>query len=98
MKAAASLLQFFSDKEFSVPVWEVALLVLINSICILLGRYKLGLFISYSFVFYWGFMLNRPYFVDILGNTTFGFFLYVVAGIVMAIIIIIGLFIKGTDE
>jgi hypothetical protein len=98
MKTGISLLQFFSDKEFSVPVWEVALLVFINSICILFGRYKLGLFISYFFVFYWGFMLNRPYFVDILGNMTFGLYLYVAAGIIMTIVIIIGLFIKRAGD
>jgi hypothetical protein len=98
MKEGISLLQFFSDKEFSVPVWEVALLIFINSVCILLGRYKLGLFISYFFVFYWGFMLNRPYFVDMLGNMTLGLYLYATAGVVMAIIIVIGLFIKRAGE
>jgi len=98
MNTAISLLQFFSDKEFSVPVWEVAILVFINSICILLGRYKLGLFISYFFVFYWGFMLNRPYFVDILGNMTLGLYLYAISGVVMAIIIVIGLFIKRAGD
>jgi hypothetical protein len=98
MKAGISLLQFFSDKEFSVPLWEVALLVFINSVCILLGRYKLGLFVSYFFVFYWGFMLNRPYFVDILGNMTLGLYIYAGAGMVMAVVIIIGLFIKSPGE
>jgi hypothetical protein len=98
MNTGISLLQFFSEKDFSVPVWEVALLILINSICILLGRYKLGLFISYFFVFYWGFMLNRPYFIDMLGNMTLGLYLYAAAGVIMAFIIVIGLFIKRAGE
>jgi hypothetical protein len=94
MEPVIGLLQFLSGKDFSVPLWEIALLVLINSICLLLGRHRLGLIVAYFFVFYWGFIFNSRYFLNMLGDLTWGLYIYVVLGIVMAIIFLIGLFVK----
>lgn len=95
MDANKSFLEFFSGMEFSVPLWEVALLVVISSVCLLLGKHKLGLITSYFFMFYWGFVINRTYFVDTLGNATIGLYIYSIAGIVMAVIVITGFFVKS---
>jgi hypothetical protein len=94
MESVIGLLQFLSAKDFSVPLWEVILLVFINSMCLLLGRHRLGLIVSYFFVFYWGFIFNSKYFVNILGEFTWGLYIYVVSGVMMAIIFLIGLFVK----
>jgi len=94
MKPVIGLLQFFSDKDFAVPLWEVILLVLINSICLLLGRHRLGLIVSYLFVFYWGFIFNSTYFVNMMGYFTWGLYIYVISGVVMAIIFLISFFVK----
>ncbi len=94
MKSVIGLLQFFSDKDFSVPLWEVILLVLINSICLLLGRHRLGLIVSYLFVFYWGFIFNSTYFVNMMGYFAWGLYIYVISGLVMAIIFLISFFVK----
>jgi hypothetical protein len=94
MKPVIGLLQFFSDKDFAVPLWEVILLVLINSICLLLGRHRLGLIVSYLFVFYWGFIFNSTYFVNMMGYFAWGLYIYAISGVVMAIIFLISFFVK----
>ncbi len=88
------IVEFLTAKEFSVPVWEVILLVVINSICLLLGRHRLGLIVSYLFVFYWGFIINKGYFIDLLGNMTWGLYVYAISGVLMVVIAVIGFFVK----
>lgn len=95
MKPTISFLEFFSSKDFAVPIWEVVLLIIINSVCLLFGKHKFGLLVSYFFVFYWGFVLNRGYFTDVLGNITWGLYVYSISGIMMATIIIISFFVKS---
>ncbi len=94
MESVISLLRFLSGKDFSVPLWEVILLVLINSICLLLGRHRLGLIVSYLFVFYWGFIFNSTYFVNMMDYFAWGLYIYVISGVVMAIIFLISFFVK----
>ena len=62
------------------------------TLCMLFGRHKLGLMISYSFVFFWGFIFNRSYFVDLLGNTSGGLYSYALFGLLMAVLAIVGMF------
>ena len=95
MNAIKSFVESFSGMEFSIPLWELVLLVVISSICLLLGKHKAGLLTSCFFMFYWVFIFNWAYFVDALGNATIGFFLYCVAGFVMAGIVITGFFIES---
>jgi len=86
---------FMSDKEFSIPMWEVFLLMIVNSVCLLLGKHKTGLVVSYIFVFHWGYVFNRSNFVDLLGNMTWGMYIYTILGALMAIVIIIGFFVRS---
>ena len=86
---------FLSDKSLSVPLSQVLLFTLLMTLCLLFGRHKLGLLVSYSFVFYWGFVFNRSYFIDLLGNTTTGLYTYTLFGFLMAGRAIIGMFQKG---
>ncbi|MCX5799014.1 MAG: hypothetical protein NTU90_05570 [Proteobacteria bacterium] len=39
--------------------------------------------------------MNRGYFTDVLGNITWGLYVYSISGIIMAIIIIISFFVKS---
>src|SRR5208282_5758934 len=87
------VLSFLSEGEgLSIPFGQVLIFVLVNSYCLLLAKYKLGLLVTYCFVFYWGFILNREYFIDRFGNTSAGLIFYVLAGILMIIIFIISFF------
>ncbi len=94
MQAPSLIIEFFTGKEFSVPLWEVALLVVINSICLLLGRHRLGLIVTYFFVFYWGFILNRGLFTDMLGNMTCGLYLYGSSGIALGAVFLVSFFVR----
>lgn len=92
METIKTLINFFSDKELSVPLGQVAILVIINSFCLLVGKHKLGLLISYVFVLFWGFILNKDYFVAILGGTSWGLAIYAISGFAMVIMFILGFF------
>jgi len=82
---------FLSDKTLSVPLSQVLLFTLLMTICMLFGRHKLGLMVSYSFVFFWGFIFNRNYFIDLLGQTTMGLYLYTLFGLLMAVLAVVGM-------
>jgi hypothetical protein len=85
---------FLADKTLSVPLSQVMLFALIITLCMLFGRHKMGLLVSYAFVFYWGFIFNRPHFIDMLGNNTTGLYVYTIFGFSMAVLAIIGMFQK----
>ena len=97
MEHLHDIYSFFSGKEFSIPLWEVVVYVIIISFCLLYGRYRVGLIASYCFVFYWGFILNLDTFVNILGETTWGMHLYVFSGFLMFIVAIAGFFFQSRD-
>ena len=87
--------QFLVDKTFSVPLGQVLLFTLLLTFCMLLGKHKLGLIVSYAFVFYWGFIFNRPYFISMFGDTSYGLYAYGFFGFFMAFLAILGLFQKS---
>lgn len=82
---------FLSDKTLSVPLSQVLFFTLLMTLCLLFGRHKLGLLISYSFVFFWGFVFNRSYFVDLLGNNSSGLYTYTFFGFLMAVLAVVGM-------
>ena len=86
---------FFSDKSLSDPLSQVMLFALVITLCMLFGKHKMGLLVSYAFVFYWGFIFSRPYFIDMLGNNTMGLYAYTIFGFGMAVLSIVGMFQKG---
>ncbi len=86
---------FLADKSLTVPLSQVMLFALIMTLCMLFGRHKMGLLIAYAFVFYWGFIFNRSYFIDLLGNSTMGLYGYTIFGFGMAVLAIVGMFQKS---
>lgn len=97
MNVLYSIWEFLNDKNFSVPLGQLVVFVVINSFCLLFGKYKLGLLLTYCFVFYWGFLFNKDYFVDMLGNTTWGLYIYAISGIAMSVTAIVGFFQESKD-
>ena len=84
--------ELFSDQYFTIPAMQVVFFMLVNSLCLLFGRFKLGLLVSYCFAFYWGLVFNGSLFVDLWGNTTDGFTVYLVSGLAMLVIAVVGFF------
>jgi hypothetical protein len=92
-----TFIEFFGDKDFSLPIWEITILIILVSACLILGKHKVGLILAYIGLFYWGFIFNRAYIVDLLGGATWAVYVYSAAGVVMAIMAILALFIKGDE-
>ena len=75
------LANFFADKILSVPLSQVMLYEVIVNLCMLLRRRKMGLFVSYAFVFYLELILNKPYIIDLLRKDKMGLYVYTIFGV-----------------
>jgi hypothetical protein len=88
---------FLLGENLSIPLWEVLVFITINSICLLFGRNKSGLIISYCFAFYWGFIFNVKHFINVAGQSTWGMTVYVLSGVIMVCVIFTGFFVESRD-
>ena len=52
-------MEMFLTKEFTIPLYQVGLLLLLGSVAFFLGKEKLAILINYLFVFYWAYWLNN---------------------------------------
>ncbi len=52
-------MEFFHTTELVIPLFQVALLLMLSTLALLFGRIKLALLVNYLFTFYWGYLLNR---------------------------------------
>lgn len=80
--------------ELSIPLYQLALFVLLITFCMLFQRNKLGLAVSYVFVFYWGYFYN----IDNIYNsseefTSFALW-YFLAGVIILLLAIVSFFSK----
>ena len=64
----------------------------ISTLCFFFRRYKLGLMISFAYVFNWGFLHASANFVDMMGKPTMGLFVYLASGLMMAVSVVISFF------
>jgi hypothetical protein len=90
-------LAFISETSLAATLGQVIIFIAFNTFCLLFQRYRLGLLISYCFVFYWGFIANSGYFIDKLGNTTWGLPIYAVSGACMLLMAVVG-FMQGESH
>ena len=77
---------------FAIPVGQMASYVFFSTICFFFRRYKLGLMLSFAYVFNWGFLHGTANFVDAIGRPTMELFLYLGSGLVMAMLVLVGFF------
>ncbi len=84
--------EFLSTNEFTIPLSQVVFYVFFSTLCFFLRKYKLGLMISYAFVFNWGFLHSSATFVNMAGKPTTGLFIYLASGLMMAVLVVIGFF------
>jgi hypothetical protein len=88
---------FFMDTTFSVPLAQMVIFVGLVSVCMLLGRYRFGLVVTLAFVFFWSFVLNFRYFVDLLNTVRWGLQLYALSGLLLFAMILMGLFLQRSE-
>ncbi|MBF0463774.1 MAG: hypothetical protein HQK88_00665 [Nitrospirae bacterium] len=87
----STLIGFLTDKEFSIPLAQMLLFVIANSVCLLLGKFRLGLVVTYMFVFFWGYIYKREFLIATFEKTEWGVPLYAFFGTFILIMGTIGL-------
>ena len=92
MENINSILGNFGGAAFSIPLGQMVLAFGLCLMCLLWGRHKWGLLVSYFFIFYWGFIANRLYWVDLLGGSTFGLFFFVFCGLGLILMGVVSVF------
>lgn len=88
---------FLENLNLHIPLSQIILAALLSSLFLIIGKHKMGLLASYGFIFYWGFILNRGFFMKELSETTGGVYFYGALGMVMALVAFVG-FIKASEE
>ncbi len=83
-------MEFFYSLEFSIPVVQVAWLLLMITTAQLFGKIKLALLISYSFTLYWGYFLNREIIVNSGNQGEYIILIYFGFGIAVALLAMVG--------
>ena len=86
--------EFLSTNEFVIPLMQMVSYMFISTLCFFFRRYKLGLMISFAYVFNWGFLHNSANYVNMMGEPTIGLFIYLASGFMMAFAVLIGFFVE----
>jgi hypothetical protein len=83
------VLGILSGVEARVPMYMVISYVAVISLCLLLSRIRLGLALSFVFVFYIGYLYNRNLLIEAIKGSPLGIVVYAVLGLVIIILAII---------
>ena len=76
MQGMHETIEFFADKVFFISFGQIVFMFLACFLCLLYGKYKTGLLVSYFFIFYWGFVSNRLYWMELFGDSGIGLMMY----------------------
>lgn len=68
--------ELFKTAELVIPFNQVLIYLSLISSFMLFRRLKPVLITTYLFAFYWGFILNKDYFIAQLGVAEFALFIY----------------------
>jgi len=70
-------IEFIRETQLTIPLEHMILFIMLIACCLLFGRHKTGLAITFSFTFYWGFIYNREIiFSNFDGSPSFLFLYY----------------------
>lgn len=83
------VLGILSGVEVRVPMYMVISYVAVISLCLLLSRIRLGLALSFVFVFYIGYLYNRNLLIEAIKGSPLGIMVYAGLGLVIIILAII---------
>ncbi|MFO7569640.1 MAG: hypothetical protein R6W75_07555 [Smithellaceae bacterium] len=77
--------------EFSIPLFQIMVLLVIMTIAVLFGYLKIGLFCTYGFLFYWGNILHiRAVFENTDSTLATASFLYMGFGLIIIFLAMVG--------
>jgi hypothetical protein len=75
--------------ELAIPLWEIILLGVVALLCMISERLKLGLLVTFVFVFYWGLSTNLSTNGIQLANFQLFDVLYLFVGLSLTLIFIL---------
>lgn len=90
LKFKDSITAFFQENSLNIPMEQVLFLVLVISVFMIIKKYKIGHMVAYFFIFYWVFIMQRSYFLDVLQNNPQGKISYNILGLAMLIVMVVG--------
>jgi hypothetical protein len=82
-------METFETIQLTIPLWEIILLGVVALLCLISERLKLGLLVTFVFVFYWG--LTTNFSADGIRLVNFQLFdiLYLFVGLSLTLIFIL---------
>ncbi len=83
-------MEIFYTTELAVPLLQVIMLLVWNTICLFLGKLRLALMINYVFVLFWGYVYNCDLFLSSGPNGASYVFIYASFGLVVCILAMVG--------
>ena len=90
-------MDFLQSTELVVPLYQIALLLVVSTVALLFGKVKLALITNYLFTMYWGYGFNRE---QLIGHRINDFTLFTLIyfgfGLFIVIFAVLGFF--GTSE
>lgn len=97
MEELRIFIDMFMAEQFVIPLPQMAIFVALISVFLVIAKHRYGLLIAYGYVFYWIFVLNRPYFMELFRETQMGIYMYGFFGIIMGCFAMIG-FIRKDEQ
>jgi hypothetical protein len=82
-------METFGTIELAIPLWEIILLGVVALLCLISERLKLGLLVTFVFVFYWGLSTNLTTNGIQLANFQLFDVLYLFVGLSLTLIFIL---------
>jgi len=83
-------MEFLFDTQNNITVFEVGLLLMLNTAVFLLDKPKVGMLINLGFTLYWGFFLNFVMLFGESGTSEYSFLFFMFA-ILIIIFTVVGL-------
>ena len=85
-------MDFIANKVFFISLGQIGIMFLICFLCLLTGKYKTGLLLSYFFIFYWGFVSNRTHWMELFGDSGMGLMMYFFSATTIALMGVVSFF------
>jgi hypothetical protein len=92
MQGMNESVEFLANEMFLISLGQIGFMFLACFLCLLYGKYKTGLLVSYFFIFYWGFVSNRIYWMELFGDSGIGLMVYFFCAASLALIGVVSFF------
>ncbi|MFW6415180.1 MAG: hypothetical protein ACOCZ2_02580 [Thermodesulfobacteriota bacterium] len=90
--SANSFINFFLHNSVPVPLWQLAVLILVVSFFLLIKNYRMGLLVTYFLIFLWVFILQFSHFKAMLDGSWIGMSIFLLLGFVIGLFAVMSLF------